>query len=59
MSVPRPVTLAPEMRGRTTQNCVSSTRKLSVLGAICAVVITRWWSSESRIVVSVPTSTPL
>ena len=35
--MPSPVTLAPEMRGRTTQNCVSSTRNSSVLGAICAV----------------------
>src|SRR5262245_2846503 len=57
--VPSPETLAPEIRGRTTQNCVSSTRKPSVLGAICAVVITLRWSSERRISVSVPTWTPL
>src|SRR3984957_13175694 len=59
MSVPRPVTLAPEMRGRTTQNFVSDARNSSVLGAICALMITRWWSSESRIDDTVPISTPL
>src|SRR5262245_8621900 len=57
--VPSPETLVPEIRGRTTQNCVSSTRKPSVLGAICAVVITLRWSSEREISVSVPTWTPL
>ncbi len=59
ISVPRPLTLAPEMRGRTTQNCVSATRKLSVFGSICAVVITSMWSSDRRMAVIDPTSTPL
>jgi hypothetical protein len=59
MRVPNPLTLAPEILGRTTQNFVSSTRNSSVLGAICAVVITLRRSSESRIVVTVPISTPL
>ena len=40
MRVPRPDTVAPEMRGRTTQNLVSSTSRFSVLGAICAVATT-------------------
>ena len=34
-------------------------RKSSVFGAICAVAMTLRWSSERRMVVSVPTSTPL
>src|SRR5580700_1850967 len=59
MRVLSPVTLAPDIRARTTQNLVSSTRNFSVLGAICAVVITLRWSSERRIVSTVPTSTPL
>ena len=42
ISVPNPVTLAPEIRGRTTQNLVSSAKNSSVLGVICAVAITRW-----------------
>ena len=40
MSVPSPETVAPEMRGRTTQNFVPSTRKSSVFGSICTVTIT-------------------
>ncbi len=54
MSVLSPVTLVPDIRARTTQNCLSSTRNPSVLGAIRALVITRKWSSESRIFVSYP-----
>src|SRR5215471_8688901 len=59
MSVPSPEMFAPEMRGRTTQNSVSSTRKLAVFGSICAVVTTLWWSSERWMVSIFPTSTPL
>src|SRR6266576_1749610 len=57
MRVPRPETVAPEMRGRTTQTFVSSTRNSSVLGAICAVAITPWRSADRRIFV-LPASSP-
>src|SRR5262249_2419115 len=59
ISVLSPVTLAPEIRGRTTQNCVSSTRNPSVFGSICAVATTLRWSSERRLWVRVPMSAPL
>ena len=55
--VPSPVTLPAEMRGRTTQNRVSSISRLSASRVSCAVTMTRVRSSLSVTVRTSPMST--
>src|SRR3954470_4384488 len=58
-SVCRPDTVLPEMRGRTTQKRVSSTRRLAVPFTSSAVAITPERSGASVILLMLPTSMSL